>query len=69
MQLKMSLRGEDLGMWLLQNKNSVVICLEERERFLFPWGLSAPVLNRPGYTWEELVLHSPSKQNVLQYSK
>lgn len=30
MQLKMSLRGKDLSMWLLQNKNSVVICLEER---------------------------------------
>lgn len=50
MQLKMSLRGKDLSMLLLQNKNSVVICMEERERFLFPWGLSAAIFNRPGYT-------------------
>lgn len=64
MQLKMSLKGKDLSMLLLQNKNSVVICMKERERFLFPQGLSAVIFNKSGYTWEELILHSPSKQNV-----
>lgn len=63
MQLKMNLRGKDLRMLLLQNKNFVVICMEEGERFLFPWGLSAAIFNRPGYTWEELILHSSSNKN------
>lgn len=55
----MSLRRTDLSMLLLQSKNSVVIYMEAREGFLFPWGLSAAIFNRSGCTWEELIFLFP----------